>query len=294
MPAVLEGLKAGYEITGASEKEVGDKGNFSRYKIRFFVVNTSNEAKLIINKPNNLFGGNASPELVKFRCTNATGMRLTSKEASLSAKPCIIDALVDETDPATGKAVQKKKPANIGYWIRPGESISTNTIMIVPLNERPAMLVSFFPNTTGMPAAIVNDNNGMGPGGSRPTVSFVRLKNFANSTYLHNQDGPLNCSKIDFNWWSAQWEIIPVTGTSNFQIRNRWKNNFISTENGNLLSDNGQSAKAMWQIEETGTGSVYYIRNVADNSRLVLQNGQLRSSSGFNSNDAAAQWIIER
>src|SRR5689334_10413477 len=97
MPAIDEGLKAGYEISGASEKEVGDKGNFSRFKLRFYVINTSSQAKLILLRPtNSIFSSTVSPELVRFKCSNATGARFTNKEATLAAKPCIVDALVDD------------------------------------------------------------------------------------------------------------------------------------------------------------------------------------------------------
>jgi hypothetical protein len=313
MPAMSEGLKAGYDIAGASEKEVGDKGNFSRYKIHFYVTNTSNEAKLILYKPSSsIFGGSASPELVKFKCSNATGARFTNKEATLSAKPCIIDALVDELDAASGKTVQKKKPANIGYWIKPGESISSNTIMIVPINEKPSMAVSFFPNTGSMGGTVINSNNNNydnnnfsntnysnNNNGNFNTAqnipqSFIRIKNFASNNYLHNQNGPMACTAINHDWWSAQWEMLPVNGTNYYQIKNRWKNNFISTENNSMISDNGQSANAMWMIEETGSNNkIYIIRNAADNAKLTYQDGQLKTITSF-SNQVNMQWIMEQ
>jgi ricin-type beta-trefoil lectin protein len=296
MPAIDEGLKAGYEISGASEKEVGDKGNFSRFKLRFYVINTSNQAKLILLKPtNSIFSSTVSPELVRFKCSNATGARFTNKEATLAAKPCIVDALVDDADPSSGKTVQKKKPANIGYWIKPGETISSNCIMIVPLNERPNMTVTFFPNTGSMGGTVINNDNNFNNSqfANQRSANFVRIKNFATNSYLHNQDGPVACSAIDNNWWSAQWEMIPVSGTNYYQIRNRSKNNFITVENSNMLTDNGQSASAMWFIEEIGSTRTYSIKNAANNLSLVFQNGVLKTMTVLGT-QSYAQWIIEQ
>ena len=46
-PALVNGLQAGYIITGESEKEVGKKGNFSRYKVRFYITNTTSETRVL-------------------------------------------------------------------------------------------------------------------------------------------------------------------------------------------------------------------------------------------------------
>lgn len=337
MPAILEGLKAGYDITGTSEKEVGNKGDFGRFKIHFYITNTSSQAKVILHKPNsNIFGSGTSPDIAQFKCLNATGARMTSKEFTLQAKPCIIDALVEETDPA-GKAVQNKKLANIGYWIRPGETIASNTIVIVPLNEKPHVSVTFFPGPSNMPGTVINNNNGYdnnnynnnnysntnynnnpnnnynnnpntnynnnnnNSGGNNNfntaqniPQGFIHIKNFASNNYLHNQNGPAACTAIDHEWWSAQWEVLPVNGTNYYQIKNRWRNNFISTDNNSMISDNGKSANAMWMIEETANNSkIYTLRNAANNSKLTYQDGQLKAvtSSG---NQVNMQWIMEQ
>ncbi|MEO8772301.1 MAG: hypothetical protein ABI402_19535 [Ferruginibacter sp.] len=291
LPAMFNGLKAGYAIMGESEKEVGSKGNFSRYKIRFFIRNTSPEAKIFIKKEGILNSGSAAHDIVQFKCSNATGARLTNKEATLSMQPFKIEAMVEEKECGTEKLVQNKRLADIGYWIKPGETITANTVMIVPLNEKPNMTVIFYPYNNGLVGTMNTEANTVN---TNPVQNFVRIKNFASNDYIQNQNGPLACSKIDMNWWSAQWEILPVSGTSNFQIRNRWKNNFLSTENSSLLSDNGKSANAMWQVVETTTSNIYYIKNVADNSKLIFQNGVLKTTNTYNANEAMAAWIIEK
>ena len=292
LPALMDGLKAGYAITDASEKEVGNKGNFTRYKLKFYVINTGNEAKILMQKQGLLFNsGSASPDIAEFKCTNATGARLTNKTATLRMQPCKIEATVEEKECGSDKIVQIKKLVDIGYWIKPGETIVMNTVMIVPLNERPSMSVTFYPNFYGIAGSPVYNQTGQEAIAYQR--GFVHIKNFASNHYLHIQNGPVACTTIDNGWWSAQWEILPVNGTNNFQIRNRWKNNFITTENSSLMTDNGQSANAMWQIEETAVNNIYYIKNVADNSKLIYDNGELKISGAYNT-AASAQWIIEK
>ena len=65
---------------------------------------------------------------------NATGARLTSKRLTLQAPACNVMAVVEDKDCNSNKTVQNKRLANIGYWIRPGETIHADVIVIVPLN----------------------------------------------------------------------------------------------------------------------------------------------------------------
>lgn len=291
-PVTVNGLKAGYSITDESEKSVGKKGDFSRYKIYFYLTNTSNEAKIMYKKPN--FHGHFGPLsniVALFKCTNATGARMTNKQATMELQPCRIDATVDDKECGTEKIVQNTRQVDIGFWIKPGETVSKTYPMIVPLGQKPVVTVTLYPEPANQVGTMMNNTYDQNQNYQQ---EFVRIKNLSNTTYLHNQDGPVNCSPIDFNWWSAQWEILPVNGSNYFQIRNRWKNTFLSSENSSLLSDNGNSLNAQWSIEETPTSNVYYIKNAAGNARLLLQNGQLKISNTYNSNDAAAQWVIEK
>lgn len=293
-PALFQGLKAGYTILDASEKEVNDKGNFSRFKIHFFVTNISPSAKFILQKPG--FGlniGGVSPNAVQFKCLNATGYRLTNKETTLQFSTCKIEANVEDKVCGTDKTVINRRFVDIGYWIKPGETIAANSIMIVPLGEKPNMTVTYLPNSNTIIATPLNNEY-------QPAVAiqqnFARIKSFATNNYLNNQNGPLACTTINDDWWSSQWEIIPVNGTNNVLIRNRWKNNYISTENPTLISDNGQTTSAMWQIEKTNLNTVFYIKNVSNNAKLSFQNGVLKVTNSANTSfiDASEEWIIEK
>ena len=82
--------------------------------------------------------------LVRFTCLNATGARLTSTACSLSASLFTGEQWVDSKD-SHGNNIRIKKVINLGYGIRPGESISANTIMIVLLDQRPQITAIFSP-----------------------------------------------------------------------------------------------------------------------------------------------------
>lgn len=282
----LNGLKAGFEIreTDLDSK----KDNQSRYKIYFYLTNTGTEAKIMYRNLD--FGGHSGDinnNMALFKCTNATGARLTNKTASMELKPCMMQAKVEDKD-CNGKTVTNTRIVDIGYWIKPGETVSKTHPMYVPKDERPKITVTFYAevgNQTGTFLSPVSQQ--------QVETSFARLKNFAFNTYLNTQSGSLTCSTIDNGWWSADWQVMPVEGTNNFLLKNRWKGNYISNSNGLLTSD-ANNTSAMWTIQETNMPNVFYIKNVADNARLYVENGTLKISSSFISNDNATKWIIEK
>lgn len=62
---------------------------------------------------------------------------------------------------------------------------------------------------------------------------FVRLKNNASGTYLHNENGgQLGSGAIQPGWWSAQWTLKPIDGYT--QIINRWTGTYLHNQNGKL------------------------------------------------------------
>ena len=196
----------------------------------------------------NLLGNDVSPTLVQFKCLNATGARLTSKEVLLQAKACNIMASVEDKDCASGKTAQNKRMVQVGYWIKPGETISARTIVIVPLNERPDVKATLYSQGAFIGSAVVADygsgqnaypNNQQQRPLQRNALNipqnFVKLKNIAANAYLNNEGGPLTCSPINNDWWSAHWQFIPVEGTNYFRIKNQWKETFLSTDNSSML-----------------------------------------------------------
>src|ERR1700744_1156601 len=86
-PVTIEGLSCGYHIKSLETKQVGDKGNFSRYSISFFVTNISNQPRVLYYRQGPPSITAQSNLLVQFNCLNATGARLTNKYAVLHATP---------------------------------------------------------------------------------------------------------------------------------------------------------------------------------------------------------------
>ncbi|MGC4101679.1 RICIN domain-containing protein [Ferruginibacter sp.] len=292
LPVTYNGLTAGYTIKDESEKSVGKKGDFSRFKIYFYLTNTGTEAKIMYRNMD--FGGHAGPinnNIALFKCLNATGARFTNKMATMELQPCKIEANVEDKDCSSGKVITSKRVVDLGYWIKPGETVSKTYPMIVPLNEKPKVTVTFYAEVGNQTGTFIYQTNATP---QQAEQVFVRIKNATGNAYLHNQNGPLSCTGIDNDWWSAQWEILPVGSTGNFQIRNRWKGNYLSSSNAQLLSDDGQSPGSVWIVQETSTADVYYIKNAVDNARLYIDNGVLKLSSSFISNDASSKWIIEK
>lgn len=289
MPVMLNGLKAGYEIRSVDMDS--KKDNQSRYKIYFYLTNTTNEARIMYQNP--AFLGHSGPinnNLAQFNCLNATGARLTNKMATMQLQPCKVMAKVEDKSCDGNSTTINTRLVELGYWIRPGETVSKTYPMYVPQNEKPKITVTFNPEVANQSGVLLEAGSSQQ---QSQEPGFAKIKNFAFNTYLNNQPGNLQCTNIDREWWSSDWQIIPVPGTENFQIRNRWKSNFISTDNG-MLTSNGNTAAAMWTIQESNSPNLFYIKNVGNNARLFVENGMLKTSNSFISNDNTSKWVIEK
>lgn len=290
-PVTVNGLLMGYHIKSAEEKQVSDKGNFSRYSMQFYITNTTSEAKIILYKEGWNVLNNVSDYLARFDCFNATGARFTSKSTTLEAAPCNILAQVDDKDCASNKTVQNKRFVQIGYWIKPGQIISASTIMIVPLNELPKVTATFLMNSvSSMGSAEMSPYNREQP--SYNAQQFFQLKNVWKNTFLNVQYGPVTCTDIDSGWWSAQWQVLPVSGTNYFTIKNRWKNNYISLDpSGAVVITANQVNTSLWLIEPIANSTAVRLKNSANNTYLNVETGNLQSTQIWN--DAwSAQWVL--
>ncbi len=146
IPAVQDGLKMGYTILNFETKSVGDKGDFARYQVSFYVTNVTNQPRIIFYKQDQFFNNDIDSNFVRFDCLNATGARLTSKGALIAANPCYSIAMVYDNCATKDKLVKRK--VQLGYFIKPGETISSKKILIVPLNEQPNVKVSILQNSS--------------------------------------------------------------------------------------------------------------------------------------------------
>lgn len=283
-PANLGGLSMGYTIKSTEVKAVSDKGDFSRYSIKFFVTNSTSEAKIILYKQGWNVMGNVSDRLVQFNCLNATGARSTSKEVSISATACNVLALVDDKD-ASNKTVQNKRFVQIGYWIKAGQTISTDAIMICPLNELPKIEATYLANQlqpvgsaafpgVGNGSTVYHNDVPLQPGDGQ---GFVKVRNLLSRTYLNCETGQPQSTTIDDGWWSAQWQLIPIPGTRYFNIKSRWKETFVTTDGGKLsLFSNYMSDGARWILEPASVPQSFRILNVDNHQYLCVGSNELK------------------
>ena len=304
-PAVADGLEMGYTIKSTEVKAVGDKGNFSRYSVSFYVRNTTNQGKIMLYKQGWNVLGNVSDQLAQFKCLNATGARLTTKEAIINAEACNVLALVDDKDCGTGKTQQSKRFVQIGYWIKPGQTISTGAILITPLNELPNMQVTYLASqiTPLSSASIGGPDLGTGQGGPNlpppppdNAGNFTKLKNNFNNTYLNNQLGPLQSTGIDAGWWSAQWQIVAIPGSNMVNIKNRWKGNYLYVDQRGYVTytDDYNNRAGFWTMEPTRDQNVFRFRNLMTNGYLCVDASGVVIQSKTPINNFCSGWLLEQ
>jgi len=301
-PALVNGLQMGFTIKSQEVKKVGDKGDFSRYSVRFYVTNTLGESKIILYKQGLNLLNNVSDQLAQFNCLNATGARLTTKEALIRANACNVLALTDDKDCSTNKTTQNKRFVQIGYWIKAGQTISTDAIVIVPLNEQPNMQVTYLADLL-QPAASASIGGRQDAGQYQPppppisyvnvnTQGFLKIRNARTNTYINYETGVMRSSAINNEWWSAHWQLVPVPGTNRFNIKNQWKNSYMSIDSGNLdLFVNYVSDGAMWVLEPSGNGA-FRIKNVSSGQYLCIASNQLKLANNYN-NVGTSDWVFE-
>ena len=138
-PAAFNGIEYGFAIRNESKKDMGEKGTFNRYEVTIFASNKSGCTKLFFPKQT-IFGQQNNDLLAQFDCLNATGARLTSKGGTVRAKPFYVP-YTTSVKAADGKTVNNTVQVQAGYWLRNGETVSSDLILIVPGGEVPRLKV---------------------------------------------------------------------------------------------------------------------------------------------------------
>lgn len=136
---LIDGIEYGFTITNAREKAVGDKGNYSRFEVDLYATNKGACPRIIPVNDGNL--DNAELVFSRFDCTNATGYRLTAKNATL-ALPGFFQPVKVLVTGQSGKTQFGIQRLMTGFGIRPWETVRKRVIFIVPLNEQPQIRVS--------------------------------------------------------------------------------------------------------------------------------------------------------
>ena len=303
-PLTLNGLTMGYHINSEEVKKVSDKGDFSRFSVKFFVTNTSPESKIILYRTGFNFLNEIAPYIVQFNVLNATGARLTSKEALLSANPCTILARVDDKDPKDpNKTVKNKRFVDIGYWIKAGETISTTAIVIVPLNDKPKVTATYLMNAVSPVGTVLNSANygtpppppgyGQGYRDGYNRGSYYDIRNSWKGAYLDNRAGFITTNNTE-SQHILQWEIVPVNGANYYLLKGKGLNAYISSgKPGSVeLNSNTQYAGTMWYIEPVPGSDRVKFKNVGNNTYLNMESGVLQSTNIWDDAESA-RWVLE-
>ncbi len=290
-PQIIEGLKCGYTIKSLETKEVGDKGNFSRYSVNFYVTNVTDMPRIMYYRRGYNGINGVSDLLVQFNCLNATGARLTSKSVVVHALP--YQQYRDHD--------REHHMDQVGYSIMPGQTINTEAIIIVPLNQQ-LNIVAYYLGYSQQQVpwsadgnAVVNTQSDVPP--PPPvlnTQGFTQIRNLYSNTFINIQTGVVGATPIQNGWWSAQWQIIPVPGTNFYKIQNHWKSNFMCTENGYLTmapSDQPDGSNWIFEPSERG-GNIFRIRNVRSGAYISVVSNQITLSAGMDNNPGLL-WAVQ-
>lgn len=135
-PYSYNGLDYGFYIGNESSKAIkGD--DYDRFELNLYVTNNNSCIKLIPFRTGwTSSGSNDEVQVAEFSCTNATGKKLTAKKGSVYAKPWYTYVRVADD---SRKEKYRTEYAQVGYAIRPGQTITTRIIVIVPKGERPQL-----------------------------------------------------------------------------------------------------------------------------------------------------------
>ena len=211
---------------------------------------------------------------------------------TIQANPCTVTAMVDDKECGADKMKKNKREVQIGYWIKPGETISRMVSIAVPLNAKPDVKATLLLDASSSSSAIL----GSSVTNTSVLISqgYLRIKNQGAGTYLNMQTGPVTCTPIEEGWWPSQWEIIPVNGTNYYVIKNRSKNAYISAEPATTFSsESPESVTSLWMLEPMEGSNIFMLKNIGTNTYLVVQSGKLQLASAADK-AATAKWIIEQ
>ncbi|MBL7700609.1 MAG: hypothetical protein JNM14_00035 [Ferruginibacter sp.] len=133
-PTLINGVEYGYLIK--NEQTKSNKGEeYSRFEIALYATNKSGCTKLYAERTA-IYSYDDPALLATFNCTNANGKRLTAKSGNVKAREFNVNVKVKEGDKEVNRV------ARAGYMFRNGETLRANIIVLVPLNERPAITCS--------------------------------------------------------------------------------------------------------------------------------------------------------
>ena len=134
--------------------------------------------------------------------------------------------------------------------------------------------------------------------GAQNEVLWRFQNHFRPATFLHAEQ-VLAAGEIQPGWWSADWIVEPVPGTSFVKLRNRYRQGaYIHTEHGRPelgpIGDNGNWWSAQWSLEAVPGTPFIRIRNrFRPNEYLHTERGTLEAGP-IDQGWWSAQWTRTR
>jgi hypothetical protein len=128
-PVMINGVEYGYIVKNEQTKT--NKGEeYARFEITLYATNKSGCTKLFADRSYS-YSTDDPNLLATFNCTNANGKTLTAKSGTIKARDFNVNAKLKEGDKEVNRYIKA------GYIFRNGETLKTNIIVLVPLNQRP-------------------------------------------------------------------------------------------------------------------------------------------------------------
>ncbi len=198
------------------------------------------------------------------------------------------------------------------------KQIETVVIPITKPGDKPTHLISTTSASVAPPAQVPTTTTASstvgavaGAAATQPTTTtttttiagggdFKKIQNrWKPNIYLHIENGPIKSGQLGKpDWWSAQWEMIPVQGTKYVQIKNRWKPNiYLHNQHGKLEAGTLGAPgwwSAQWELVPVQGTEFVQIRNRwKPDIYLHIQNGPIEAGRLGAPGWWSAQWKIE-
>lgn len=115
------------------------------------------------------------------------------------------------------------------------------------------------------------------------SLGTYRLQNvWLPTQFIHIENGALEAGNVPPGYWSSQWDITPVTGTSFMRLTNRWKPEQVLTINNGTLTATSAAktdTNSHWELEKVTTDE-YRLKNRAQPTQYIHnQSGSLQVGS---------------
>lgn len=127
------------------------------------------------------------------------------------------------------------------------------------------------------------------------SLGTYRLQNVWQPTqFIHIENGVAESGSVPAGYWSSQWDITPVTGTSFVRLVNRWKpTQTLNIENGALAASAIGSDKTSghWMLEKASTNE-YRLKNRLDPEQYINIEGNRLQASPIQPGWWSARWQL--